>query len=128
MRDFLRLLGFTHLSAVRMSREYARRFTCEEGFRDGKRLLGFAQARIKSIEAWARMFMLVAVALAVLTQMGCALLKDAAREELLRRVRSRRQARSEVSLVRSIVELLAQDESLWRLLNHQHRLNLEAGL
>jgi len=26
-----------------------------------------------------------------------------------------------------MVELLAQDESLWRLLNHQQRLNLEAG-
>ena len=122
------LLSNRPLSALAMSREYARRFTCEEGFRDGKRLLGFAQARIKCIEAWARMFMLVAVALSILTQMGCALLKDAAREELLRRVRSRRHARSELSLVRSIVELLAQDESLWRLLHHQQRLNLEAGL
>jgi hypothetical protein len=121
------LLSNRPLSALAMSREYARRFSCEEGFRDGKRLLGFAQARIKCIEAWARMFMLVAVALSLLTQMGCALLEDAAREELLRRVRSRRHARSELSLVRSIVELLAQDESLWRLFNHQRRLNLEAG-
>src|SRR3712207_7348741 len=39
------LLSNRNLSAVGMSREYARRFTCEEGFRDGKRLLGFAQAR-----------------------------------------------------------------------------------
>ncbi len=121
------LLSNRPRSALGMSREYARRFTCEEGFRDGKRLLGFAAARIKCIEAWARMFLLVAVALAVLTQMGCALLEEDAREELLRRVRSRRQARSELSLVRSLVELLAQDESLWRLLNHQQRLNLEAG-
>ncbi len=73
------------------------------------------------------MFLLVAIALAVLTQMGCALLEEEAREELLRRVRSRRQARSELSLVRSLVELLAQDASLWRLLNHHQRLNLEAG-
>jgi hypothetical protein len=122
------LLSNRPLSALGMSREYARRFTCEEGFRDGKRLLGFAAARIKCIEAWARMFLLVALALSMLTRMGCALLEDAAREELLRRVRSRRQARSELSLVRSMVELLAQDESLWRLLNHQQRLNLEAGL
>jgi hypothetical protein len=122
------LLSNRPLSALGMSREYARRFTCEEGFRDSKRLLGFAQARIKCIEAWARMFLLVSLALSMLTQMGCALLEDDAREELLRRVRSRRQARSELSLVRSIVELLAQDESLWRLLNHQQRLNLEAGL
>jgi hypothetical protein len=122
------LLSNRPLSALGMSREYARRFTCEEGFRDGKKLLGFAQARIKCTEAWARMFLLVALALAMLTQMGCALLEDDAREELLRRVRSRRQARSELSLVRSMVELLAQDESLWRLLTHQQRLNLEAGL
>jgi hypothetical protein len=122
------LLSNRPLSAVRMSREYARRFTCEEGFRDGKRLLGFAAARIKNIEAWARMFLLVALALCVLTRMGCVLLEEVAREELLRRVRSRRRARSELSIVRSVVELLQQDESLWRLLNHQHRLNLEAGL
>jgi hypothetical protein len=111
-----------------MSRAYARRFTCEEGFRDSKRLLGFAQARIKCVAAWARMFLLVAVARSILTRMGCALLEDDAREELLRRVRSRRQARSELSMVRSLVELLTQDDSLWRLLHHHQRLNLEAGL
>ncbi len=122
------LLSNRPLSAVGMSREYARRFTCEEGFRDGKRLLGFAEARIACIEAWARMFLLVALALLVLTRMGCALLERADRAELLRRVRSRRRARSELSLVRSVVELLMQDESLWQLLDHQHRLNLEAGL
>lgn len=116
------------LSALAMSREYARRFACEEGFRDGKRLPGFSEARIKCTEAWARMFTLVALARSVLTQMGCALLEDAAREEWPRRVRSRRLARSELSLVRSVVELLAQDESWWRLLDHRGRLNLEAGL
>ena len=75
-----------------MSREYARRFTCKEGFRDGKRLLGFAEARVKCVEAWARMFLLVALALLVLTTVGCALLERADREGLLRRVRSRRPA------------------------------------
>ncbi|HKG98171.1 MAG TPA: transposase [Pyrinomonadaceae bacterium] len=122
------LLSNRPLSALRMTREYARRFTCEEGFRDSKRLLGFAEARINCIEAWARMFMLVAVALLMLTQMGCALLERADCAKLLLRVRSRRSARSELSLVRSIVELLRKDESLWQLLNHQCRLNLEAGL
>jgi hypothetical protein len=122
------LLSNRNLSAVGMSREYALRFTCEEGFRDSKRLHGFAQARITCIEAWARMFMLVAVALLMLTQMGCALLERADHAELLLRVRSRRRARSELSLVRSIVELLAQDESLWHLLDHRNRLNLEASL
>ena len=53
-----------------MSREYACRFACEEGFRDGKRLLGFAEARIKCVEAWARMFLLAAHALCVLTLLG----------------------------------------------------------
>src|SRR2546421_5253489 len=122
------LLSNRPLSALRMSREYALRFTCEEGFRDGKRLLGFAGARIKCIEAWARMFALVAIALLMLTRMGCALLERAECEQLLRRVRSRRSARSELSLVRVVVELLAQDRNLWQLLEHQCRLNLEAGL
>jgi hypothetical protein len=122
------LLSNRPLSAVGMSREYARRFACEEGFRDGKRLLGFAEARIKCLAAWARMFALVAVALLVVTRMGCALLERADHERLLRRVRSRREARSELSLVRSVVELLTKDESLWQLLDHHCRLNLEAGL
>ena len=122
------LLSNRPLSAVRMTREYARRFTCEEGFRDSKRLLGFAEARIACVAAWARMFALVALALLMLTRMGCALLERADRAGLLRRVRSRRRARSELSLVRSIVELLTRDESLWQLLRHQQRLDLEAGL
>lgn len=122
------LLSNRPLSAVGMTREYARRFACEEGFRDSKRLLGFAEARIKCLAAWARMFALVAVALLVMTRMGCALLERADHEQLLRRVRSRREARSELSLVRSVVELLTRDESLWQLLDHHCRLNLEAGL
>lgn len=122
------LLSNRNLSAVGMTSEYARRFACEEGFRDGKRLLGFAEARIKCLAAWARMFALVAIALSVVTRMGCALLERADHEQLLRRVRSRREARSELSLVRSAVELLTRDESLWQLLDHQCRLNLEAGL
>lgn len=42
------------LSPFVMMREYARRFGCEEGFRDAKWLLGFAQARIRCLKAWAR--------------------------------------------------------------------------
>jgi hypothetical protein len=74
------------------------------------------------------MFLLVAVALTVLTQIGCALIQSHDSEQLMRRVRSRRCARSELSLVRTIVELLAQGENLWQLLDHQCRFNLEAGL
>lgn len=122
------LLSNRNLSAVGMSREYARRFACEEGFRDGKRLLGFAEARITCIRAWARMFLLVALALCVLTLLGCALLRRHDCAHLLRQVRSRRNARSELSLVRSVVELLRRGEDLWQLLEHKCRLNLEAAL
>lgn len=122
------LLSNRNLSAHAMAQEYARRFTCEEGFRDAKRLLGFAEARISCLKAWTRMFTLVAIAIAVLTNLGCALASHAGRNSWLRRVRSRRMARSELSLVRSIVELLMQDESLWHLLDHERKLDLEAGL
>lgn len=116
------LVSNRNLSAHAMTHEYARRFTCEEGFRDSKRLLGFCDARIKSLAAWARMFTLVAIALAVLTRIGCALGSHARRDAWLRRVRSRRKARSELSMVRSVAELLAHDESLWHLLDyHSYR-------
>src|SRR5215210_2176080 len=43
-------------SAEEFVYEYRRRFNCEHAFRDGKRLLGFADARIADISAWSRMF------------------------------------------------------------------------
>ena len=122
------LLSNRNLSAYGMAREYSRRFTCEEGFRDAKRLLGFADARIGCLKAWTRMFTLVAIAIAVLTKLGCVSASDARRDSWLRRVRSRRTARSELSMVRSVVELLMHDESLWQLLDYHSKLNLEAGL
>jgi hypothetical protein len=122
------LLSNRPLSAHAMAAEYARRFTCEEGFRDSKRLLGFAEARVRCIAAWARMFLLVAAARCVLTLMGCVLLRRHDCAHLLRQVRSRRNARSELSLVRSVVELLRRGEDLWQLLEHQCRLHLEAAL
>jgi hypothetical protein len=122
------LLSNRNLSAVGMTNEYARRFTCEEGFRDAKRLLGFAEARIRDLAAWVRMFTLVAIALAVLTNIGSALAQHARCARWLRQVRSRRRARSELSMVKSVVELLMRDESLWQLLEHQSKLNLEAVL
>jgi len=122
------LLSNRNLSAYAMTQEYARRFTCEEGFRDVKRLLGFAEARISCLKAWTRMFTLVAIAVAVLTKLGCTIATHALCESWLRRVRSRRTARSELSLVRAVVELLAHDESLWPLLDHHSKLNLEASL
>jgi hypothetical protein len=117
------------LSPLQMMREYARRFGCEEGFRDAKWMLGFSQARIKCLKAWARMFTLVAVALLVLVGIGCGLLEDRRRlRQQLRRITSRRKARAELSLVRAVAESLKSEISLWELLNHQAKLNLEAGL
>jgi hypothetical protein len=122
------LVSNRNLSAYAMAHEYARRFTCEEGFRDAKRLLGFAEARIHCLKAWTRMFTLVAIALAVLTKLGSALVSHARRDGWLRQVRSRRAARSELSLVRVVIELLTRDESLWQLLDHERKLDLEIGL
>lgn len=117
------------LSPFVMMREYARRFGCEEGFRDAKWLLGFAQARIKCLKAWVRMFTLVAVALLVLVGIGCGLLADRQRLRCaLRRVTSRRKARAELSLACATAELLKSEMSLWELLNHEAKLNLEASL
>jgi hypothetical protein len=122
------LVSNRNLSAHGMAAEYARRFTCEEGFRDAKRLLGFHHARISCVHAWTRMFTLVAIAIAVLTKLGCALISHTRRDGWLRRVRSRRTARSELSMVRSVVELLMRDENFWQLLDHHSKLDLEAGL
>lgn len=117
------------LSPVTMLREYARRFSCEEGFRDAKWMLGFAEARISCLKAWARMFTLVALALSVLVGIGCRLLTDRRRvRQQLRRVTSRRRARAELSLVRAVAELLKSEMSLWELLDHRAKLNLEASL
>jgi hypothetical protein len=123
-----RLLSNRNLSAVGMTKEYARRFACEEGFRDAKRLLGFAEARIRDLAAWVRMFTLVAIALAVLTNIGSALAVHARCDKWLRQVRSRRRAGSELSMVKSVVELLMRDESLWQLFDRHSTLNLEAVL
>jgi hypothetical protein len=116
------------LSALAMVREYAHRFGCEEGFRDAKRLLGFATARIQDLQAWARLFALVAAALLILTQLGRCLLGHPARHAWLRKVRSRRRARSELSLVRVALQLLGQVAELWDGLDHNAKLKLEAKL
>jgi hypothetical protein len=117
------------LSPLVMLREYARRFGCEEGFRDAKWMLGFSEARISCLKAWARMFTLVALTLVVLVGVGCGLLADQHRlRQQLRRITSRRRARAELSLVRAVAELLKSETSLWELLDHEAKLNLEACL
>jgi len=66
------------MSAEQTTYEYARRFSCEEGFRDAKRLLGFAEARIGCLQAWTRMFLLVVLAMLMLYGLGSYWLRNKA--------------------------------------------------
>lgn len=111
-----------------MSGEYGCRFSCEEGFRDEKSLLGFKEAAVKEVGAWQRLFCLMAVALLLLAVMGGYLLGHEERERWLRLVRGRRRGRSELSLVRAVAELLKKGIKLWSILNEGEKLNLQAAL
>lgn len=126
--EYWHLVSNRPFSAFTMAHEYARRFGCEEGFRDAKRTLGFAAARIVQIDAWARMFALVAAALLILTQWGTSVLNHPQRQTWLRHVRSRRRTRSELSVITVVCHLLDQDVALWSLLTPHVKLNLEAAL
>jgi hypothetical protein len=126
--EYWHLVSNRPLTALTMAHEYARRFGGEEGFRDAKRGLGFAQARIADVEAWARMFALVAAALLLLTQLGTHLLRHPQRQAWLRQVRSRRRTRSELSVLAVVCHLLDQGVALWTLLTPHTKLNLEAAL
>ncbi|HEX9595256.1 MAG TPA: transposase [Anaerolineales bacterium] len=110
--------------------EYARRFGCEQGFRDAKWELGFAQARIQQIKAWSRLFALFALALLVVVSLGIKLLVRGgpAAGALLRRVASRRRGRWELSVVSAMVRLLQADKSLFDHLSPRIKLDLEASL
>ena len=110
--------------------EYARRFGCEQGFRDAKWELGFAQARIKHCPAWSRLFALFALALLVVVSLGIQLLGRGGRgaATLLRRVASRRRGRWELSLVSAMVALLHEDQSLFAHLSPSITLDLELRL
>src|SRR5262245_33997672 len=101
-------------TAHKAATEYARRFSCEEGFRDAKWYLGFKQARVKDIRAWSRLFALFVLALLILVTLGtyCLLRGDQRSKELLRRVASRRRGRCELSLVSAMLRLLQQDRGL----------------
>jgi hypothetical protein len=126
--EYWHLVSNRPLSACTMAQEYARRFGCEEGFRDAKRLLGFAQARIAELLAWARMFAVVAAALLVLTHRGTLLVHHPQRQVWLRQARSRRRARSELSVAAVVCHLLDHVTALWELLDTHAKLNLEAAL
>jgi len=110
--------------------EYARRFGCEQGFRDAKWELGFAQARIQHIKAWSRRFALFALALLVVVSLGVKLLVRGGpgAVALLRRVASRRRGRWDLSVVSAMVCLLHADKSLFAHLSPWIKLDLEASL
>ena len=110
--------------------EYAHRPGCEAGFRDAKWWLGFAQARIKQITAWSRLFALVAIALLVVVTLASRLLlrPGAQASALLRRVASRRRGRCELSLVSAMIALLHQEPGLYDYLVPRLKLKLEGDL
>jgi hypothetical protein len=110
--------------------EYARRFGCEQGFRDAKWELGFAQARIRQIHAWSRLFALFALALLVVVSLGIQLLVrgGSGALALLRRVASRRRGRWDLSVVSAIICLLQTDKRLFAPLSPRITLDLEASL
>jgi hypothetical protein len=117
-------------TARQASREYARRFGCEEGFRDAKWYLGFKQARVRDIRAWSRLFALFVLALLVLVTLGtfCLLPADRVARALLRRVCSRRRERCELSLISAMLSLLKQDASLLACLLPFTKFKLDAAL
>jgi hypothetical protein len=110
--------------------EYRHRPGCEAGFRDAKWWLGFAQARIRQITAWSRLFALVAIALLVVVSLATRLLLRGGKQArtLLRRVASRRRGRCELSLVSATVSLLQQDPGLYAHLTPRAKLKLEGTL
>jgi hypothetical protein len=110
--------------------EYAHRPGCEAGCRDAKWWLGFAQARIKQIMAWSRLFALVAIALLVVASLATRLLLrgDQHASTLLRRVASRRRGRCELSLVSAMSSLLHQEPGLYDHLVPRIKLKLEGDL
>jgi hypothetical protein len=95
--------------------EYRRRPGCAAGFRDAKWWLGFAQARMKHLTAWSRLFALLAIALLIVVRLATRLLLRRGKQAsaLLRRVTSRRHGRCELSLVSAMVSLLQQDPGLY---------------
>jgi Transposase DDE domain len=110
--------------------EYARRPGCEAGFRDAKWWLGFAQARIKAVTAWSRLFALFAIALLVVASLATRLLLGGGQHAraLLRRVASRRRGRCELSLMSAMISLLHQEPGLYDHLAPRIKLKLDGSL
>ena len=128
--DIWYLISNRPRQAQATAQEYARRFGCEQGFRDTKWELGFAQARISAIKAWSRLFALFALALLVVVSLGGQLLgrNGPGPLALLRRVASRRRGRWELSVVSAMVALLQNDQSLFAHLSPAIKLDLNVRL
>jgi hypothetical protein len=117
-------------TAAQAVAEYAHRPGCDAGFRDAKWWLGFAQARIKQITAWSRLFALFALALLVVATLATRLLLrgDQQASALLRRVASRRRGRCELSLISAMISLLHQEPGLYDHLAPRIKLKLDGDL
>jgi Transposase DDE domain len=107
--------------------EYGFRFDCEEGFRDSKWDLGFAEARVKQIDAWSRLFASFATALMALTALGMKLLVrgGAWAQELPRRVTSRRRHLCVLSLIAAVIALVQKDKTLFAAPSAHTKLKLD---
>lgn len=129
-REVWYLLSNRWHRAKQTAEEYARRFGCEQGFRDVKWEMGFSEARIKSVEAWSRMFAMFAIALMVVVVMGMKLLAGGGKsaEELMRRVARWRKEGWELSLVSAMVSLLKLDKKLFAHLSAQTKFILNTTL
>jgi len=90
--------------------DYGRRMGAEEGFRDAKWWLGFADAQIQDVQAWARLFGLCALTMwAVMAVAHAVLLAQPARaRKLLRCVCARRRGRWPLSVFKAMLCLLQQ--------------------
>jgi hypothetical protein len=117
-------------SAEQAVAESAHRAGCEAGFRAAQWWLGFAQARIKQLTAWSRLFALVAMALLVVASLATRLLLrgDQSAHALLRRVASRRRSRCELSLVSAMISLLHQEPGFYEYLAPRIKLKLDGDL
>jgi hypothetical protein len=117
-------------AAAKAVAEYAHRPGCEAGCRDAQWWLGCAQARIKAMSAWSRLFAVCALALLVVASLATRLLLrgDQPARTLLRRVASRRRGRWELSLVRVMSSLLHQEPGLYEHLVPRITLKLDGYL
>jgi Transposase DDE domain len=116
--------------AVQAASEYARRFGCEHGFRDSKWQRGFAEAHIRQVQAWSRMFALIAISLLIVVQLAMKLLVRGQPQAftLMRQVASRRRGRWDVSIVSAMVHLLRLHRDLFDHLCFHSKLSLEIAL